>query len=102
MEAGLKLIQRVRRWNYFPKRRDNNGGTEDSGRQPPLEVYKAQGEDVRPSAQHAQVLRDVGAEPQNMPEAIKLYEQSAMLNNSKAMMVLGRLYENGIGTKQDI
>jgi TPR repeat protein len=37
-----------------------------------------------------------------MPEAIKLYEQSAMLNNSKAMMVLGRLYENGIGTKQDI
>ncbi len=44
----------------------------------------------------------MGAEPQNMPEAIKLYEQSAMLNNSKAMMVLGRLYENGIGTKQDI
>jgi len=37
-----------------------------------------------------------------MQEAIKLYEKSAQLSNSKAMMVLGRLYEHGIGVQEDL
>ena len=36
---------------------------------------------------------DVGADLQDVTEAFKLYEKSAMLNNSKAMMALGQLYE---------
>lgn len=42
------------------------------------------------------------SEPQNISEAIKLYEKSAALNNSKAMMALGRIHEQGIGTKKDL
>jgi len=41
----------------------------------------------------------VGAVQQDSTEAIKLYEKSAMLNNSKAMMALGQIYEEGNGTK---
>ncbi len=33
--------------------------------------------------------------------AISLYEKSAELGNPKALMALGRIYENGIGTKPD-
>ena len=35
----------------------------------------------------------IGAEEENIEDAIKLYEKSAALNNSKAMMALGRIYE---------
>lgn len=44
----------------------------------------------------------VGGEPQNTSEAIELYEKSAARGNSKAMMVLGRIYENGIHVKQNL
>ena len=38
----------------------------------------------------------------NVQKAIELYENSASLESSKAMLALGRIYENGIGTDQDI
>lgn len=41
----------------------------------------------------------IGDEEENINEAIKLYEKSAALNNTKAMMALGRIYEQGIGCK---
>jgi TPR repeat protein len=41
-------------------------------------------------------------EPSNLEEAINLYEQSAYLGDPKAMMALGRIYENGLGTKADL
>lgn len=37
-----------------------------------------------------------------MEQAIKLYVKSAKLDNPKAMMALGRIYEQGIGIKADI
>jgi TPR repeat protein len=41
---------------------------------------------------------DVGAElKRDIPESIKLYEKSASLKNSKAMMALGQIYEQGSG-----
>ena len=42
---------------------------------------------------------DIGADIYNQMEAIRLYEKSASLNNSKAMMALARIYEQGIAEK---
>ena len=39
---------------------------------------------------------------ESVENAIILYEKSAELGNPKAMMALGRIYENGIGTKTDV
>lgn len=41
------------------------------------------------------------AEGDTLERAIQLYEESAHLGDSKAMMALGRIYENGLGTKPD-
>lgn len=38
---------------------------------------------------------------QDIQKSLELYQKSAQLGNPKAMMALGRIYENGIGTKTD-
>lgn len=39
----------------------------------------------------------------SLKKAIELYEKSAMLGNGKAMMALGRIYEQGLcGIKPDL
>ena len=38
---------------------------------------------------------------ENIEYAISLYQKSAELGNSKAMMALGRIYEQGIGGAKD-
>lgn len=40
-------------------------------------------------------------EVKSIEGAIELYEKSADLENPKALMALGRIYENGLGTKPD-
>jgi enhanced entry protein EnhC len=39
---------------------------------------------------------------ESIESSIILYEKSAELGNPKAMMALGRIYEKGIGTKEDM
>lgn len=39
---------------------------------------------------------------ESIENSIILYEKSADLGNPKAMMALGRIYEQGIGTKIDL
>lgn len=41
-------------------------------------------------------------EIQNLENALDLYLKSAELGNPKAMMALGRIYEQGLGTKIDL
>jgi TPR repeat protein len=40
-------------------------------------------------------------ELENVENALELYKRSAELGNPKAMMALGRIFEQGIGTKAD-
>ena len=39
---------------------------------------------------------------ENITKAIELYKESVNLGNPKAMMALGRIYEEGIGCKADL
>lgn len=38
----------------------------------------------------------------NLLKAIDLYKESVALGNTKAMMALGRIYEEGLGVKADL
>lgn len=38
----------------------------------------------------------------NLLKAIELYKESVSLGNPKAMMALGRIYEEGLGVKADL
>jgi len=41
-------------------------------------------------------------EIENIENSLELYQKSAELGNPKALMALGRVYENGIGTSIDL